>query len=185
MTCCAAAGPQKANSHKNEKAITPGKIGDLIIASLDACCTTRSSDAEQASRQIACIAIHPINQSHPTMATPIAVKKPVFTNRYFNRHPLTDSRVCARICATAADNQRHGCNVKWRVGISFPRFSKKPPKGGPLHRAIESWSGYWILNSSRLLPSAIISVIQRGVLPRPDHVSDGSFGFRYFGSTLG
>ena len=111
MTCCAAAGLQKANSHKNEKAITPGKIGDLIIASL-ACCTTRSSDAEQASRQIACIAIHPINQSHPTMATPIAVKKPVFTNRYFNRSPLTDSRVCAESAATAADNQRHSCNVK-------------------------------------------------------------------------
>jgi hypothetical protein len=78
------------------------------------------------------------------MATPIAVKKPVFTNRYFNRHPLTDSRVCARICATAADNQRHGCNVKWRVGISFPRFSKRPPKAvlctGLLsrHRAIGS-----------------------------------------------
>jgi hypothetical protein len=44
---------------------------------------------------------------------------------------------------------------------------------------------YWILKSSMLLPSAIISIIQRGVFPRPDHVSEGSFGFRNFGSTLG
>jgi hypothetical protein len=52
-------------------------------------------------------------------------------------------------------------------------------------KAVSVGRSYWILKSSMLLPSAIISIIQRGVLPRPDHVSDGSFGFRNFGSTLG
>jgi hypothetical protein len=54
-----------------------------------------------------------------------------------------------------------------------------------LPKAVSAGRSYWILKSSMLLPSAIISIIQRGVLPRPDHVSDGSFGFRNFGSTLG
>jgi hypothetical protein len=42
-----------------------------------------------------------------------------------------------------------------------------------------------ILNSSSCVPDAISSATQRGVLPLPDHVSDGLFGFRYFGFTLG
>lgn len=38
--------------------------------------------------------------------------------------------------------------------------------------------------SSIFCPARSASVSQRGRLPRPDHVSEGSFGFRYFGGTL-
>jgi hypothetical protein len=46
-------------------------------------------------------------------------------------------------------------------------------------------ASYWILNSSIFLPVAISLASQRGVLPRPDHVSDGLFGFRNLASTFG
>src|ERR1700683_4670422 len=42
-----------------------------------------------------------------------------------------------------------------------------------------------ITNSSIVRPVLSAEVSQRGCLPRPDHVSDGSFGFRYFGNTVG
>ena len=42
-----------------------------------------------------------------------------------------------------------------------------------------------IANSSIVRPVLRAAASQRGCLPRPDHVSDGSFGFRYFGNTRG
>ena len=44
---------------------------------------------------------------------------------------------------------------------------------------------YRTLNSSRFLPDAMSITSQRGILPLPDHVSEGLFGFRNFGWTLG
>jgi hypothetical protein len=44
---------------------------------------------------------------------------------------------------------------------------------------------YRTLNSSRFLPDAMSLTSQRGILPLPDHVSEGLFGFRNFGWTLG
>ena len=45
--------------------------------------------------------------------------------------------------------------------------------------------GYWIRQSFNEAPLAINSLTQRGCLPRPDHVSEASSGFRNFGSTFG
>jgi len=41
------------------------------------------------------------------------------------------------------------------------------------------------MNSSIVRPVLRAAVSQRGCFPRPDHVSEGSFGFKYFGRTLG
>jgi hypothetical protein len=61
------------------------------------------------------------------------------------------------------------------------------PKPSPiayarLRRAlVSSISALLIMNSSILWPVLSAAVSQRGCLPRPDQVSDGSSGFRYFG----
>jgi hypothetical protein len=42
-----------------------------------------------------------------------------------------------------------------------------------------------ILNSSILRPNFIAATSHLGLLPRPDHVSEGASGLRYLGSTRG
>src|SRR5438876_12249290 len=44
---------------------------------------------------------------------------------------------------------------------------------------------YLINKSWSCFPELSCSCTQRGCLPLPDHVSDGSFGLRYFGKTDG
>lgn len=75
--------------------------------------------------------------------------------------------------------------LKGRAGLPPEARAKRRIGARSAGARVMCWLFYWIRNSSTLLPSAIISLIQRGVLPRPDQVSEGSFGFRNFGSTLG
>ncbi len=56
---------------------------------------------------------------------------------------------------------------------------------GTLFFCLRSRVATGIANSSSLCPFLRAATSQRGVFPRPDHVSDGSCGFWYFGKTRG
>jgi len=65
----------------------------------------------------------------------------------------------------------------------FAETNKKTARrrsGDGLFRACQT-----MRDSSMLRPVASILLIQRGVLPRPAQVCEGSSGFRYFGRTSG
>lgn len=112
--------------------------------------------AKQASLVASATRSRSLREAVPAVAVPINAKNNATHNRGFIR-TLRQMLSVEGARQSASNHAR-----RWRACSS-------------------SASALLIINSSILWPVLSAATSQRGCLPRPDQVSEGSLGFRYFG----
>ena len=108
----------------------------------------------------------------------------IWNNKAGSRKPLRRRYLQANLSVYARFRARDAAGFSaFVIGHQTDNAPKrKPPEGGYFFTVQCVWA---ISKSLTFFPELSCAVTQCGCLPRPDQVSEGRSGFRYFGYTFG